>query len=471
MRTKGFGLIEIIVAMGIFVVIAVTAISTITQTFSINRLGDNETDAALYAQEGIEAARSIKNESWTALSSGPHGATSGGGSWAFAGTSDTKGVYTRVITVADIYRDNSGNPVLSGCANMFDRNAKRVASSVDWDFTPVRANNISYLSYLTNWKKTAIGDWSTPAQESGVAVAGDQNALKIQAQYDYSYMVRDGGTPDFVVYDITTTTPTAIGSLSLPGSPTNIFVLGRYAYVTTSDDTELQIIDVCTPSAPSIVGTFAATGGANANGIYVVGTTAYMVRDSSGSDEFIVIDVTTASAPSLIGSLNLGDDSFEVVVLGTNGFVASASNTQELQVLNLTTPSAPTLSGSLNLAGNGNAVTIAGFASSVMVGRNSDEFQTIDVSTPATPTLSGTYNAGDNINDISLGNGNQYAFIATDEPTGEFQVVNITTFATPVLLGSLNFSSDLNGVAYLPANDRTYAATDSNTEELLVVMP
>jgi hypothetical protein len=373
--------------------------------------------------------------------------------------------------VADVYRDNLGNPVLSGCANMFDRNAKRVLSNVDWNFTPMRANNINYLTYLTNWKKTAVGDWSTPAQEASVDAAGANNALKIQVQLDYAYMVEDGGTPDFTVYDISGTTPTLVGSLTIPGTANNIFVLGRYAYVATSDDNELQIVDVCTPSAPTIVGTFNAAGGADANGVYASGTSAYLVRNSSGSDEFIIVNVATPATPTLTGSLNLGDDGFELVVLGTNAFVASGSNTQELQVVNISTPASPALSGSLNLAGNGNAVTIVGFNSSVVVGRDSDEVQTINVSTPATPTLAGTYGSGGNVNDLSLGNGNAYVFVADDSGTAEFQVVNISTFATPVLLGSLNFSADLNGVAYSRSKDRVYAATDSNSEELLVVMP
>ena len=54
-----FGLIETIVALGIFLIIAVTGVTTVLHSYSINRLSQEETQAKLYAQEGIEAVKSI----------------------------------------------------------------------------------------------------------------------------------------------------------------------------------------------------------------------------------------------------------------------------------------------------------------------------------------------------------------------------------------------------------------------------
>lgn len=108
-KYKGFGLIEVIVAMGIFVIIATTGVTTVVHTLSVNRLGDEETEAYLFAQEGIEAARSIKNKGWTTpflatnCTSGC-GLSSGGGSWVFSGSNNTLSAgggrnYTRTVTV------------------------------------------------------------------------------------------------------------------------------------------------------------------------------------------------------------------------------------------------------------------------------------------------------------------------------------------------------------------------------------
>lgn len=467
------GIVEVIVAVGIFIIIAVGAVTAVLQTFSVNRLGDNETDATLFAQEGIEAARSVKNQSWTSLTNGNHGGTSGGGVWAFSGTSDTKGSYTRQITVADVYRDiPTNNPQLSGCVNVLDLNAKKVTSTVTWNFTPTRANSVSFETYYTNWKKTAVGNWASPSQEASVDLTGNDNGTKIQVQGHYAYLIRNTGSPNFAVFDISTTTPTLSSSLTLSGNPTNLYVWGRYAYIANEDDTtELQIVDVCTPSSPSSVGSFNATGTANATGVFVLGNYAYLVRLSSADNGFIVVDVTTPSSLSLTGSLDLGADANEVAVIGTNAFVASSSNTQELQVVSVSTPSTPSLIGSLDLAGGGNALTIAGFSSSIVIGRQGGELETISVSTPSAPTSSGSYAAGGTVNDVSLGNANRYVFLATSNAASEFQVVNISTFSTPALFGSVDYTNNLNGVAYSSFNDRAYAATEANAQELASFKP
>ncbi|MCH7730623.1 type II secretion system protein, partial [Patescibacteria group bacterium] len=48
-KSAGFGIIEIIVAMGIMIIIAATGASTVLHSFSANRLGDEETNATLFA--------------------------------------------------------------------------------------------------------------------------------------------------------------------------------------------------------------------------------------------------------------------------------------------------------------------------------------------------------------------------------------------------------------------------------------
>lgn len=160
-KYKGFGLIEVIVAMGIFVIIATTGVTTVVHTLSVNRLGDEETEAYLFAQEGIEAARSIKNKGWTTpflatnCTSGC-GLSSGGGSWVFSGSNNTLSAgggrnYTRTVTVTQAQRDGSGNIVDSG--GTADSDLYKVTSTVDWDFTTARANSVSLSTYFTRWDK------------------------------------------------------------------------------------------------------------------------------------------------------------------------------------------------------------------------------------------------------------------------------------------------------------------------------
>src|SRR3989344_6413461 len=104
----GFGLIETIVAISLFSILAVAGATTVVHTFSTNRLGTEQTDATFFAQEGIEAVRSVKNQGWSDqllaqstsnnCSSGC-GVTATSGSWALKTESDTKENLSRTITI------------------------------------------------------------------------------------------------------------------------------------------------------------------------------------------------------------------------------------------------------------------------------------------------------------------------------------------------------------------------------------
>lgn len=157
---SGFGLIETIVAVGIFSIIAVTGMTTILHTYSINRLSANETEASLMAQEGIDAVRSVRNQGWnspflsgalTHSCSTGCGVTTGGGYWALKSGSDTQGAYTRTILIENVFRDGTGAIVTSG--GTLDPDTRKVTSQVAWDFTASRNNAVEVTTYLTRFDK------------------------------------------------------------------------------------------------------------------------------------------------------------------------------------------------------------------------------------------------------------------------------------------------------------------------------
>lgn len=117
---EGFSIIEVILAAAVFVTFASSAVVAVISAINTNRLGAEQTIANQYASEGIEAVRSIKNQSWTTFISktdaGTTGVTNSSGVWAFSGTSDTLSSdsrFTRTITVSSVQRDSSGN-IVSG---------------------------------------------------------------------------------------------------------------------------------------------------------------------------------------------------------------------------------------------------------------------------------------------------------------------------------------------------------------------
>ena len=195
------------------------------------------------------------------------------------------------------------------------------------------------------------------------------------------------------------------------------------------------------------------------------------MRASSADNEFIVVNVTTPSSPSLVGSLNLGNVGYEVWVSGTKAYVAAGTNSQELQVVDLTTPATPTIVGSYNVSGNTDAITIAGLGNTVFLGRATNIYL-LDVTTPTAPTLISTFAGAGTVNDIALnfGSADTYVYFVTANSNKEFELFDISTPATPVSVGNLNLTA-FNGIAYDSVHDRAFIVGPANAAELTVIMP
>lgn len=152
----GFGLLETLVATAIFLIVAGGGAVLVLGAFSTNRLGTEQTQAIGYAQEGLEAARSVHKQGWAGMTPGTYGIDPSGGSWAFSGSSNTSGKFSRQIIIEQAQRDGSGNIVNSGGTP--DPDTVRVTSSVQWGFTPTRNNTVNLTSYLTHWQKPIGGN-------------------------------------------------------------------------------------------------------------------------------------------------------------------------------------------------------------------------------------------------------------------------------------------------------------------------
>jgi type II secretory pathway pseudopilin PulG len=112
--TLGMSVIEVMLATVMFAILATGGIATIVHSFSVNRRGEEETQATLMAQEGIEAVRSIKNKGWANLSAGTTGVATTGNTWGFDGNPDVNGRFTRTIQIDQVMRNSSGVIVNSG---------------------------------------------------------------------------------------------------------------------------------------------------------------------------------------------------------------------------------------------------------------------------------------------------------------------------------------------------------------------
>ena len=346
-----------------------------------------------------------------------------------------------------------------------------VLTALSGDTRTISINLKGSISY--DLSVPQAGDWAGSVFQAGVDISGNIDGWKVWSQGVYAYLVRLGGSPDFVIVNIVDPqNPVVAGTLNLADTPENIFVSGNYAYVASRSNTqEIQIVDISNPLTPNFIGSFDASGGADGRGIYVEDGSAFLVRTSSGDDELVIVDVSNPSVPIFSGSLNLGDTGREVEVMGNYAYIASQSNSQELQIVNVSNPVSPFLAGSLDLSGIANGNTLAGFGSTVVLGRSDGEVSLIDVSVPASPAVFGSLDTGGSVNDLSLGNSNVYVFLAGNTNNADFQVLDISSVSSPAILGTLDLVSNLNGIYYVSDIDRVVAVGDDDGAEFVVIAP
>jgi type II secretory pathway pseudopilin PulG len=473
-KRAGFGMVELILVIGLFAIVGTAGITTVLASFGLNRLADQETEATLFAQDGIEAVLSLRNRGWGNLTAGSVGVEVSNSLWQFGSPPDVAGDFSRTLTLSEVYRDSNGQIATEGGLLVTD--TYRLDSVVTWSSGPGRSNQVELSTYLTNFHKAFV----SLAAFVSIDLPGNQNATKVQSVGNYAYAIRQGSPVDFIIVNISDPlTPTIDGSLTLDGNSTNIAVSGNFAYVaSTSNTQELQIVDISNPSSPTLAGSLDLTGSNDMTGVIVFGNTVYMTRVQGGgpSREFFVIDASVPALPLLLGTLDLADTPNEVYVNGDFAYLASSSNTQELQVISIAVPALPLQVGSLNLGGNGNGVTIDGGSGFVAVGTISSGpdngfIYLIDVATPASPSLEGSLDSGSSINDLAIGQSDQLAFLATSHPTQEFQVIEIGDRTAPALLASHDGQAPHLGVGYNSLRNWAVAVGQSDTEEIVIYGP
>jgi len=135
----GFGVIEVLVAATIIS----TAIFSLFNVFVLaSRLSEESADkirANFLAEEGLEALRYLRDESWqsnlSSLSAGTDyylSFNSGASKWSIGASNPgaIDSVFTRTITPANVSRDSSDNIVSAGGTN--DPNTKLFSVRVSW---------------------------------------------------------------------------------------------------------------------------------------------------------------------------------------------------------------------------------------------------------------------------------------------------------------------------------------------------
>ena len=161
----GQSLLEVVVALAIFALLAATLLALSAGSFIGLTRGGEQTQAASLADEGIEAVRSIHDRAWNELIYSPARVTPNivSGQWELSSAAseliDNK--YTRTITFDDVCRNAAGD-IVPCPGDYTDAHGKRVTVKVDWLAGAVITNTVERVAYLTNWdsREWTQTDWS-----------------------------------------------------------------------------------------------------------------------------------------------------------------------------------------------------------------------------------------------------------------------------------------------------------------------
>jgi type II secretory pathway pseudopilin PulG len=149
---EGQSLIEVLLALAIFALVAASLISLVVGGFVALEQGGEQTQAEALAQEGVEAVRSIRDRAWNENVFDTSSVVINVSQWEFLGegTTETIDQFTRVIDFFDVCRDASNEIVT--CPGLYnDVHSKQAVVTVTWEIRPGVSNTVRKEAYITNW--------------------------------------------------------------------------------------------------------------------------------------------------------------------------------------------------------------------------------------------------------------------------------------------------------------------------------
>src|SRR3989339_1628826 len=99
---QGFSLVEVILSTAVFVLLVTALVGAYLYGQESTALAGNRARATMLAEEGLEAARNIRDANFSNLSDGTHGLVISGNQWTLSGSSDVTDIFTRSISISII---------------------------------------------------------------------------------------------------------------------------------------------------------------------------------------------------------------------------------------------------------------------------------------------------------------------------------------------------------------------------------
>ncbi len=142
-KNKGSLTVEVLIVASIMAT-SFLAITTVAQkSIQVSRQSLHILQASFLLEEGAEAVRSVRDDLWTNISSLLTTTTyylnfnTTSSKWGLSTTANTSGIFTREVTIAPVYRDNTSYNILASQCNptttcFLDSETKLIKITASW---------------------------------------------------------------------------------------------------------------------------------------------------------------------------------------------------------------------------------------------------------------------------------------------------------------------------------------------------
>ncbi len=265
----------------------------------------------------------------------------GAGAWASVVSG---GTVTAESTTTDICPYSTGYLRQRGTYTTSNIDGVRGVTIIDQNSlfaTAVTADRLSSIN---------IADPDSFTQTSSVAGTDIDGAIRSAYSNGFIYVI--GSTSNFTSYSISSANIATLAKLynatsTYISTPYDIEISGNYAYVSSSANDKISVINITDPYNPLAVASFTHASIDMPQGMAISGTKLYVA--SNLTDSLTIIDITNPLVPTYVGSVASAtamDGARDVVVSGNYAYV-TGNTSDSLAVIDITTPATPTVGASL----------------------------------------------------------------------------------------------------------------------------
>lgn len=477
-KQKGMSLIEIVFAIMIFAIFSICIFYVSLDNLRKNSNIEMDSSALMYAQEGIEAVRNVRNKNYLLLENGSYGLKQTEEGWELTEEEENiDGFYSRIITIEDIYRDDNGNISDSG---EIDPDTKKITSEVSWHPNQILPKSKILTTYLSNWPgkewiTTTCTEFTEGAYIDTMVVPTsvppiDNCALQlmtneapgnyfgktdikdyandIDVDGDYLYIASHAASKGLSIIDISDIKNIhEETTLNIGNSGYFVTKEGNYLYMGVKDGYNgLAIIDVSDPSKPVKVSQ-ANLQGDYGNRMAVSGNLLFAPIEKYRPSLFI-FDISDKTRPAVLSQMAFGHKAHTVTVINDALIYAGLENDHDgIRIVNITNPRVPAEVGKWDdyfEDKDVNSIILNGIFAYVGTEDSINQLKVLNISDPLRPELIKTLDVGGDIHDLVISK--NYLYAAVDKSSAGLAAINITNPADPKIAYIQNITGKARGI-------------------------